>query len=170
MSQHVNIENDELTIPWYAVHDEGKIFGFFGSFSFLSNFYILESGIFVNEMYYPSVENAYQSYKYPQGQRTQFINISPGQAKKLGKIAPNFNSKKWDKNKVPLMAALCRQKFTNDPKLREMLLMTVDCQLEERNSWKDIFWGCNENGEGENHLGHILMNIRHDLITQKEMF
>ena len=90
--------------------------------------------------------------------------------KRLGKEAPNFNSKKWDKNKVALMSGLCRQKFTNDPKMREMLLMTEDCQLEERNSWNDIFWGCNEKGEGENNLGKLLMNIRHDLATKKEMF
>ena len=170
MNQHVNIETDESTIPWYAVHEDGKIFGFFGAFRFLRNFYPVVSGVFFEELCYPSVEHAYQAAKWPCNQRTQFVEITAGKAKKLGRLAPEFNSKKWDKNKVSLMAALCRQKFTNDPKLKEMLLMTDDCVLEERNSWGDVFWGRNEKGEGENNLGQILMNIRHDLATKKEMF
>ncbi len=168
--KHVNIENDEVTIPYYAVHADGKICGFFGPFRFLSNFFIVENGIWLDGLYYPSVEHAYQAAKWPYDQRMQFLDVTAGKAKHLGKEAPNFNSKKWDKNKVSLMAALCRQKFTNSPKLKEMLLMTDGCELEERNSWGDVFWGRNEKGEGENHLGQILMNIRQDLLTRKEMF
>jgi ribA/ribD-fused uncharacterized protein len=170
MSQHVNIENEESTVPWYAVHEDGKIFGFFGSFSFLSNFYTVPSGIWMDELCYPSVEAAYQAAKWPVNQRAQFVEITAGKAKKLGRLAPGFNQKKWDKNKVSLMASLCRQKFTNSPKLREMLLMTEDCQLEERNSWQDKFWGTDEQGIGENHLGKILMVIRSDLVKPMEIF
>jgi len=170
MSNHVNIENDEVTIPYYATHEDGKICGFFGSFSFLSNFFILENGIFLDEVYYPSVEHCFQAAKYLPNQREQFLGVTAAKAKHLGKEAPNFNSKTWDKNKVTLMAALCRQKFTNNEKLKKMLLMTEDCHLEERNSWNDKFWGTDINGVGENNLGKILMNIRHDLATKKEMF
>lgn len=167
---HVNIENDEVTIPYYAIHADGKICGFFGPFRFLSNFFILENGVCLDELYYPSVEHAYQAAKWPCDMRVQFLGGTAGRAKKLGKEAPKFNQKKWDKQKVSLMSALCRQKFDNNWKLRQMLLMTEDCVLEERNNWGDVFWGCNENGEGQNQLGNILMNIRHDLLTKKEMF
>ena len=170
MAQHINIETDESSVPYYATYNDELIAGFFGAFRFLSNFYPVPSGIFFEDLCYPSVENAYQCYKYPASHRAQFIDISPGAAKKLGRIAPGFNQKKWDKNKVALMSALCRQKFTNNPKLKEMLLLTDGCQLEERNNWNDLCWGCNEKGEGENHLGKILMTIRHDLTSKKEMW
>jgi ribA/ribD-fused uncharacterized protein len=170
MNDHVNIENDEITIPYYAVHADGKICGFFGPFSFLSNFYILENGVWLDGLYYPSIEHAYQAAKWPYDQRMQFLDVTSAKAKRLGKETPNFNSKKWDKNKVALMSGLCRQKFVNNPKLKQMLLMTEDAHLEERNSWNDTFWGTDTNGVGENHLGKILMNIRSDLATKKEMF
>jgi GTP cyclohydrolase II len=170
MSEHVNIENDEVTIPYYAIHRDGMIFGFFGPFRFLSNFYILENGVCLDEIYYPSVEHAYQAAKWPYNMRDQFLGVTAGRAKKLGREAPKFNAKKWDKQKVSVMAALCRQKFLNNPKLKAMLLMTEGCQLEERNNWGDVFWGRNEMGDGQNQLGQILMDIRHDLLTNKEMF
>ena len=50
MSTHVNIENDEVTIPYYAEHKNGLIAGFFGQFRFLSNFYILDDGIFFEDL------------------------------------------------------------------------------------------------------------------------
>ena len=172
MSQHVNIENDEITVPYYAVHDDGKICGFFGAFRFLSNFYMLEEGgICLDEMYYPSVEHAYQAAKWPYHMREQFLaDITPGEAKKLGQEAPKLNRKKWDKQKVSIMSAFCGQKFWNNPKMKQMLLMTEDCHLEERNSWGDTFWGTDVNGVGENNLGKILMMIRSDIATNKEMF
>lgn len=172
MSEHVNIENDEVTIPYYALHKDGLISGFFGPFRFLSNFYMIEDGgVSLDDVYYPSVEHAYQAAKWPRNMRDQFLSgIGPGKAKKLGKEAPKFNQKKWDKGKLSVMAGLCRQKFQNNVKLKAMLLMTEDAHLEERNSWKDTFWGTDIDGNGENHLGKILMEIRHDLKTNEEKF
>ena len=165
MSQYVNIENDEVTIPYYAVHADGKIFGFFGPFRFLSNFFILENGVGLDEVYYPSVEHAYQAAKWRYNMRDQFLGVTAGKAKKLGREAPKFNAKKWDKQKLSIMAGLCRQKFLNNLKLKTMLLMTEDAHLEERNSWEDREWGTDVSGVGENNLGKILMSIRHDIAT-----
>ena len=165
--RNLGVENDRRTIPWYAIHKDGVIAGFFGSFSFLSNFYILENGIFVDDICYPSVENAYQCCKWPVDQRDQFLDISPAQAKKLGRRAPKFDSNKWNKMKVEIMSAFCRQKFDKNDNLKKMLEMTEDCLLEERNSWGDIYWGTDVNGVGENNLGKILMTIRSDLQMKK---
>lgn len=170
MPVHVNIENDEVTIPYYAVHKDGMILGFFGPFRFLSNFFILENGVSLDDVYYPSVEHAYQAAKWPYNRREQFLGVTAGKAKKLGREAPNFNAKKWDKHKLSIMSGLCRQKFLNNPKLKEMLLMTEGCQLEERNNWGDVYWGRDENGNGENQLGQLLMDIRHELSGKQEMF
>jgi ribA/ribD-fused uncharacterized protein len=166
MSNHINIEVDEVTVPYYAVHDDGKIFGFFGSFKFLSNFYPCAIGM--GELVFPSIEHAYQSYKYPEHQRRQFVEITAGQSKKLGKIAPDFNAKKWNKVKYDLMYELNWTKYSNNPVLQEKLLLTEGCILEERNNWQDIDWGTNEKGEGENNLGKILMRVREKLIAVRD--
>lgn len=164
MSNHVNIENDEVTIPYYAVHKDGEIRGFFGQFRFLSNFFILENGVTFEDLTYPSTEHAYQAAKWPHNQRTQFLDVSAGGAKKLGREAPKFDARKWNKKKVELMRALVFQKFQNNPKLRKMLMAMEGYVLEERNSWQDKFWGTDENGIGENHLGLILMSVRDKFI------
>ncbi len=171
-TKHINIENDEVTVPYYAVHADGKICGFFGPFRFLSNFYILENGVWFEDLTYPSIEHAYQAAKWPFDRREQFLDIEAWRAKKLGRLAPNFNKKKWDKMKVSFMSALCRQKFDKNSKLRKMLLMTEDAHLEERNSWGDKFWGTDVDGVGENNLGEILMNVRSDLklLEKGDMF
>lgn len=167
MSSHVNIENDEITVPHYAVHKDGEIHGFFGAFRFLSNFYILDNGVTFEELVYPSVEHGYQAAKWSHDKRTQFLDISAGEAKRLGKLAPNFDGKKWNKKKVEIMRALVFQKFLNNPTLKMMLLNMEGYRLAERNSWGDTFWGTNEKGEGENNLGKILMNVRDKFLAME---
>jgi ribA/ribD-fused uncharacterized protein len=164
MKTHVNIELDEVTVPYYAVHKDGLISGFFGDYRFLSNFYPLENGVFLSELCFPSVENAYQAAKWPERERTRFVNITSGESKKLGKQAPNFNGAKWNKQKYDIMAELVRQKFANNHILKKKLILTDGFVLEEANSWGDMFWGVNINRFGENNLGKILMNIRSNFI------
>jgi len=163
----VNIETDEVTIPYFAVHADGKICGFFGPFRFLSNFYPLQNGVGFEELMYPSVEHAYQAAKWPQHQRTQFVEISAAQAKRLGKEAPGFNAKKWAKKKYDLMYELNWQKYINNPVLQEKLVLTEGCHLEEMNNWGDMDWGTNINGFGENNLGKILMRIRDKILAMR---
>lgn len=129
-------------------------------FEFLSNFepcYVTMYGVI-----YPSVENAYQASKciYPQD-RAQFLTVTAGQAKRLGKkvaIRPDFDSKK-----LVFMETLLRRKFSPDnPHLMQQLIATGDIELVEVNSWNDTFWGeCNS--QGQNNLGKLLMTIRQDL-------
>jgi ribA/ribD-fused uncharacterized protein len=178
MSEHVNIENDEVTIPHYAVHKDGEIHGFFGQFRFLSNFYILENGVTFEELTYPSVEHAYQAAKWPQhgthqyesnhtASRLAFLDVTAAQSKRLGRLAPNFDARKWNKKKVEIMRALVFQKFQNNIKLRKMLMAMEGYVLTERNSWGDVFWGTNEKGEGENTLGKMLMAVRDKFIEME---
>lgn len=168
MSTHVNIEVDEVTIPYYAVHDDGKIQGFFGAFRFLSNFYPCAEGVGMGELIFPSVEHAYQAAKWPEHQRNQFIDVTSAQSKKLGKLAPKFNAKKWNKVKYDLMYELNWSKYSNNKVLQQKLLLTEDCLLEERNSWGDVWWGTDINGNGENNLGKILMRIRDKMIAIRD--
>jgi hypothetical protein len=59
------------------------------------------------------------------------------------------------------MYALLAQKFSHDH-LREKLIGTGAAMLIEGNTWGDTYWGvCN--GEGYNHLGRLLMDLRDEL-------
>jgi predicted NAD-dependent protein-ADP-ribosyltransferase YbiA (DUF1768 family) len=73
----------------------------------------------------------------------------------------------WEKIKVQTMRELVTLKFT-DPQLAELLLATGDALIKEGNRWGDTFWGVDlRNGQGQNILGQILMNIRSNLRIQR---
>jgi predicted NAD-dependent protein-ADP-ribosyltransferase YbiA (DUF1768 family) len=70
------------------------------------------------------------------------------------------------------MLALVRDKFARNRALGETLLATGQCRIEEGNTWGDVYWGIARRaipargiraGDGENHLGKILMQVREEL-------
>lgn len=130
--------------------------GFSNEWRFLSNFYLAE--VEYEGIRYPSSENAYQAAKFLNLEtRAKFINITPGQAKRLSRkfiIRPD-----WEEVRISIMHEICMDKFTRHPDLAQMLLNTGDMYIEETNTWGDKFWGVCD-GIGENWLGRILMNIR----------
>ena len=157
--------NYDTDIPEYSIHTDKRVAGFFSTFRFLSNFF--PCTVHYEDLDYPSVENAYQSAKYPQNKRTQFTMCTAAQAKKLGRKAPKLDKKEWDAKKYHIMAALVLQKFLYNTDLKEMLLATDDAVLEERNHWSDRYWGSDEDGIGENNLGKILMGVRETIRKNK---
>lgn len=64
--------------------------------------------------------------------------------------------------KLDVMEACVRDKFTRNADLRRRLLETGDAELVEGNTWGDRFWGVCD-GEGENHLGRVLIKVRGEL-------
>lgn len=78
----------------------------------------------------------------------------------------------WDAVKGQVMLALVRDKFARNRALEEALLATGARRIEEGNTWGDIYWGISLRaipergiaaGDGENHLGRILMQVRDEL-------
>ena len=63
--------------------------------------------------------------------------------------------------KVKVMRDLVAQKFKLGTRLAEWLNDTGLRYLEETNSWGDTFWGVYR-GKGDNTLGCILMDVRHE--------
>jgi N-glycosidase YbiA len=127
---------------------------------------------------YPHVEHAYQAAKtLDRDVRLEFASptLESWEAKKMGselELRPD-----WEDIKLTVMEILVRQKFLN-PEYLERLLLTKG-YLEEGNYWHDQFWGnctCKKHiaEPGQNHLGKILMQVRHELtnfemtFTQKE--
>ena len=127
-------------------------------YEFLSNFYPAKME-FEGIAYYNS-EGAYQAQKckYPED-RLKFANMYADEAKKFGRKVEIRED--WDEVKVELMTRIVEAKFTQHPELASRLLETGNKPLMEGNNGGDVFWGIDHRtGEGENHLGQILMNLR----------
>lgn len=154
----VNIEIDQITVPTFAVHNKYQVNGFFGNFSFLSNFYPLSAPIYYKGFNFYSVETAYQFSKF---NTTNIINpkMSATESKKISKLYKKQVRDNFTSNKNQIMHGLCFQKFSNDKALLSNLISTKGKYLEETNSWGDVYWGV-YNNVGENNLGKILMEIR----------
>lgn len=105
-----------------------------------------------------SAENAYQAAKCEDKlDKYQFIYITPGQAKRLGKQVSI--RKDWEHVKISIMHQIVLAKFEQNKDLQDKLLNTGDEELVEGNPWNDTFWGVCR-GKGENNLGKILMTVR----------
>lgn len=109
---------------------------FNGEYKWLSNMKVCN--VTYDGVTYPSVENAYQAQKNPE-MCDQFVNISPYEARRLGKRAKLRAD--WDEIKLDLMYTLVKTKFTQNPSLANKLLLTGDEELEEGNTWGDTYLG-----------------------------
>lgn len=133
-----------------------KIDSFRGKYDFLSNFY--NSPITYEDITYPTVEHFFQAMKTLDRDKRLSIALAatPGAAKRMGRkvtLRPN-----WEAIKDSIMKIGLELKFS-DRELREKLEATKGYYLEEGNDWGDRYWGVYR-GEGENHLGRLLMEVR----------
>lgn len=138
-------------------------------YAFLSNFYYAD--VELDGVKYPSVENAFQAAKTNDPEvRKAFVNVTPSEAKKLGRTIKL--NKSWYSHRIVVMRDLLKQKF-NIPKLKEKLLATYPSFLVEGNDWHDNTWGvcrCNKCAskttryEVRNLLGQFLEEIRYELL------
>lgn len=144
-----------------------KITRFTGEHRFLSNFWPAEVNL--QGEAYPSVEHAYQAAKaVDSSERKQFQNVkmTAGQAKRAGRALSA--RKNWNAVKGVIMGGgLVAQKFCMHEDLAQRLLATGDAVLKEGNTWGDTYWGVCE-GEGQNHLGRILMGVRQGIRDAEE--
>lgn len=134
-----------------------RISSFKGDYRFLSNFWMVS--VPLENIWYPSVEHAYQAAKTTNPEEREKIRraSTAAEAKRIGKhitLRPD-----WEQVKIDYMRYLVWYKFAMYPDLGKMLLDTGDRELVEGNTWNDIFWGVCD-GIGQNWLGKILMEVR----------
>lgn len=133
---------------------------FRGALGFLSN--MRATKLTHEGIIYPSVEHAYQAAKSSDVEERQEIARmrTPVQAKIYGNsMAPG---PLWHDDKMDVMLLLLRKKFFYDGALGDKLLGTGSMHLEECNEYGDRFWGTHK-GQGENHLGQLLMRVRSEI-------
>lgn len=130
------------------------------AYDFLSNFY--PASVYIDGLEFLSSEAAFQAFKCKNiDDRQLFTRLSADEAKRLGRrivLRPD-----WEQVKLDVMRRVVRTKFVQHPNLARYLLDTGDAELVEGNTWHDVYWGVDlRTGEGENHLGKILMAQRQE--------
>ncbi len=98
-------------------------------------------------------------------------STSPEEAAKIGRRMtreqPSLLRQDWTEKRVEVMFEANLAKFQSHEGARNMLLSTADSIIIE-DSPHDAFWGCGIDGQGENHLGKILMSVRQKLQQQQQ--
>lgn len=155
------IMNRNGKVPWNAITDFHV-----EEYRYLSNFY--EAPVFYGGLTYGSNEAAFQAQKcMTEEGKLLFTEYSPKKSKGIGRkvqLRPD-----WEEVKVGLMEEIVRAKFAQHPELADMLVGTGDKVLVEGNQWGDTCWGVDtRTGQGENHLGKILMKIRKEYAGSNE--
>ena len=154
---------------WRLLLEDGRletgITSFRGDYHFLSNFY--ESPLEYEGLRYQNAETAFQAHKCTDdGEKAEFSSLAANKAKRLGRQVKLRED--WEEVKTGLMLQIVRAKFAQNPELADELLRTGDRKLIEGNTWHDVFWGMDLNtGQGENHLGRILMQVREEMREEK---
>ena len=133
---------------------------FRGKYFFLSNFY--PTKIWIDGMLYPSAEHAFQALKCARGEDRIAISVcrSAKEAKKAGRQVQMRAD--WEDVKVDVMHRILSAKFSQNATLLAMLIDTSNEELIEGNCWGDTYWGVCQ-GEGQNALGKLLMQVREEL-------
>lgn len=144
------------------------ILKFSKEYDWLSNFHKLEKPMEHLGLSFETIENYYVGMKTLDIEERRFISIlAPGKAKRYGRKLQLRED--WENVKLSVMRFGTRYKFSiNNPILRQKLIDTGDVFIREGNNWGDTYWGVDTfTGEGENHLGKIIMKVREDILEGK---
>lgn len=124
--------------------------------------------IVIDGLTWPTTEHYFQGAKFNDAELQKKVReaATPGKAFQLGRN-PGYASKlrqDWDTYRMEAMMTAIRAKFTQHEVLKKLLLETGDAEIVE-NSPKDAFWGIGKEGNGKNHLGRLLMQLREEIRT-----
>lgn len=146
-------------------------------FGFLSNYH--DAPIAIDGEAWQSTEFYYQAQKshdpdYRDAVRkaksadhAKGIGSDPGRSRKARKRSWFHGRREamrldWHDVKMAVMETAVRAKFTQNQELRALLLDTADAEIIE-DSTHDPFWGIGRDGQGENRMGRLLMQMRQEL-------
>jgi ribA/ribD-fused uncharacterized protein len=84
---------------------------------------------------------------------------SAHEAFKIAERRRNEYRPDWEAVRVQMMRSILRAKVDQHDYVRRKLMETGSRTLVE-DSWRDAFWGIGSQGDGQNMLGHLWMEIR----------
>lgn len=141
-----------------------------GEFSNMCGGYPLD----VNGIKFQSSEGLYQALKFPydvEHQKLIAVANSGYSAKVVAYASDALPRADWDNSRIDAMRLTLAIKFSQHPKLIDVLMSTGDCPIVE-NSSKDKFWGASPGADGyrgSNHLGVLLMELREVIRLRRAM-
>ncbi|CDW71755.1 UNKNOWN [Stylonychia lemnae] len=91
---------------------------------------------------------------------------TPNKAKKLGNSKRHFIYEDWDERRIKVMYEGLKAKFNQNLDLQKSLLALRGRTLVEHTA-RDSFWGDGGDMAGVNMLGQLLMQVRDELINDK---
>lgn len=156
-------------------------------YSEFSNYYKHKTPLIFNNKTYATAEHLFQSLKFDYDEASQLSKeyaeiirtaSTPNIARELAgqkikggypwrtKLNPIINQYKevkmrsdWNQIRVDIMKIVLQVKFNQDEYCQQLLLSTRNKLLIE-NTKRDNFWGNGSDGNGQNHLGKLLVEIR----------
>jgi ribA/ribD-fused uncharacterized protein len=138
------------------------------AYGFLSNFAL--HPITLEGRVWPTSEHYFQAQKFLDETLRESIRNAPSakSAALLGHDRTKPLRGDWEAVKDEVMYKAVFAKFSQHPNLKEDLLATGDAYLVEHTA-NDRYWGDGWDGRGKNKLGHILMQVRKDLLHEKQV-
>ena len=134
------------------------ILTFAPQYHFLSNAY--PAPVWLDQVLYRDIDRAYQASKTTDPETRRWIHDAPTPRQVWWRGRTVKLPDDWETRRLDVMAGLLAQKFTHHLVLKARLLATVEaCLVYESRRCCDRFWGTCD-GEGENHLGVLLMTLR----------
>jgi N-glycosidase YbiA len=140
-----------MTIYFYS--DREQPYGCFSNFS--------AHGFVLDDLYWPTSEHYFQAQKFagtPRVEQIRGLN-KPKEAANMGRDRSFPLRSDWETVKDDVMQQAVLAKFRTHGDIRNILLGTGDEDLVE-NAPGDYYWGCGQDGTGQNKLGLILMEVR----------
>ena len=139
-----------MPIYFYTPADE---YGDFSNFS--------KHGIEMQGKWYRTVEHYFQAQKFENAEYRERVRLAA-----TAKAAANLGRSRqvpiradWEAVKDEVMYQAVLAKFKTHEQVRDRLLSTGSETIVE-SAPGDYYWGCGQDGSGQNKLGQILMEIR----------
>ncbi len=149
----------DVDIVNHKLDTNERVFFYEQEFYVLSNFSAFQVELDVT---FATAEHAYQAQKFArQGPvwKRIYLASSAHEAFKIAESERAERRSNWDDVKLDTMRHVLRKKHEQHEYVARKLQETGARELVE-DSWRDDFWGIGPNGDGQNWLGKLWMEIR----------
>ena len=131
----------------------------------LSNF--SKHAVFIGGCVWSTVEHFYQAQKFDDAHHKEAIRCcaTPMLAKNHAvELSKKHQRQNWEDKKEAVMLEGLRAKFSQHPDLAKRLRRSGERRLVEHTR-NDAYWGDGGDGTGKNRLGHLLMQVRAEILS-----
>ncbi|KLU98632.1 hypothetical protein ABT58_21610 [Photobacterium aphoticum] len=158
-------------MPLGLEHDNTSSIHFYHSdqtWGEFSNF--SQHAVYLQGKIWRTTEHFYQAQKFSEPVLQERIRsaVTPILAKQIAQqLESQYLKANWYDVKEKVMWQALAAKFTQHPELKELLLSTQQRNIAEHTR-NDSYWGDAGDGTGLNRLGNLLVQLRSELLNNKE--